>query len=75
MCVCVCENVLVITKSVVSTPVYLEVKIQVAQDMCVCVCVCVCENVLVITKSVVSTPVHLDVKIISVCVWLCVCAC
>jgi len=43
------ENVLVLTKSVVSTPVDLEVKLRIAQgkdsvclSVCVCVCVCLC---------------------------------
>jgi len=32
------ENVLVVTKSVVSTPVHLEVKLRVAQGLYRCVC-------------------------------------
>ena len=44
------ENVLVLTKSVVSTPVDLEVKLRIAQGKLLCACACFSNKVIVCTK-------------------------
>ena len=46
------ENVLVVTKSVVSTPVHLDVKLRVAQGQPLTVCLSVCLSVFIAGDSV-----------------------